>query len=293
MLCDVNRLPTRRLVPLAVAVASLGSLSACATFSDDNVVARVNDTELTNDDFSKILRGVEGEEAAFAPINDESRTDDATDIVRNWIVDQIVRHDLAANGIEVPAPSAELSSAAIEANFTEAAGLWQQQPAPTISDELARAEYERGPVDSSIICPSYIIVDSAELAGDIFAQLADGTTTFVEAAAANSIDAATAATGGVIPCGDSRDFVDQFQGAPELVTAAFEADIGEVTEPLGVAEVYVLFRLRPWEELAPGELDPVLTSVPTRFDFLARQYDVYVDPRFGSFDGSLGLVPLG
>ncbi len=292
-LCDVNRLPTRRLVLLAVAVASLGSLSACATFSDDNLVARVNDTELTSDDFSEILRSVEGDEATFAPINDGSRPDDATDIIRNWIVDQIVRDDLAATGIEMPAPSTELSSMAIAANFNESAALWQQQPAPPISDEQARAEYERGPVDSSIICPSYIIVDSAELADDIAAQIAEGATTFAEAAAANSIDTATAATGGVIPCDDSRNFVNQFQEVPELVTAAFEAEIGEVAEPFNVGEVYVLVRLRPWEELEPGELDPIITSVPTRFDFLARQYDVYVDPRFGSFDGSLGLVPLG
>jgi PPIC-type PPIASE domain len=276
-----------------LAVASLGSLSSCTTFSDDNVAARVNDTELKNDDLSDILRSVEGEEATFAPINDASRTDDATDIIRNWIVDQIVRDDLANNGIVVPAPSTELSSAAIEANFNESATLWQQQPPITISDEEARAEYERGPLDSSMICPSYIIVESAELADDIYSQITDGSITFAEAAAANSLDQATAATGGVIPCDDSRNFVDQFQEVPELVNAAFEAEIGEVTEPFNVGEVYVLMRLRPWEELEPGELDPILTSVPTRFDFLTRQYDVYVDPRFGSFDGSLGLVPLG
>jgi hypothetical protein len=289
----VNRLPTRRLVPLAVAVASLGSLSACTTFSDDNVVARVNDTELTNDDFAEILRSVEGEEATFAPINDDTRNDDATDIIRNWIVDQIVRDDLATNGIEVPAPSTELTSTAIEANFAAAAGLWQQQPAPTISDEDVRAEYERGPVASSMICPAYIIVESAELADDIATQIADGSVTFAEAAAANSIDQATADNGGAIPCDDTRNFFNQFQAVPELVDAVFETEIGAVTEPLNVGEVYVLFRLRPWEELEPGELDPILTSVPTRFDFLAREYDVYVDPRFGSFDGSLGLVPLG
>jgi hypothetical protein len=292
-LCDVNRLPSRRLIPLAVAVASLGSLSACTTFSDDNVVARVDDAELTNDDFAEIVRSVEGEEATFAPINDDTRNDDATDIIRNWIVDQIVRDDLEANGIEVPEPSTELTSAAIEANFTEAAGLWQQQPAPTISDEDVRAQYERGPVASSMICPAYIIVESAELADDIAAQLADGSVTFAEAAAANSIDQATAGTGGAIPCDDTRNFFNQFQAVPELVDAVFETEIGEVTEPLNVGEVYVLFRLRPWEELEPGELDPILTSVPTRFDFLSREYDVYVDPRFGSFDGSLGLVPLG
>jgi hypothetical protein len=292
-LCDVNRLPTRRLVLFATAVASLSTLSGCATFSDDNVVARVNDTELTNDDLSEILRGVEGGEATFAPINDDSRTDDATDIIRNWIVDQIVREDLAANGIEVPAPSTDMSAAAIEANFTGSAGLWQQQPPITISDDEARAEYESGPVDGNMICPSYIVVETAELADDLYDQITDGAATFAEAAAANTIDPATAATGGVIPCADSRNFVSQFQEVPELVNAAFEAAIGEVTEPVIVTEVYVLIRLRPWEELEPGELDPILTSVPTRFDFLAREYDVYVDPRFGSFDGSLGVVPLG
>ena len=253
----------------------------------------MNNTELTNDDLTEILRGIEGADATFAPINDDSRTDDATDIIRNWIVDQILRDDLAANGIVTPQPSTELTSEAIGANFQEAAVLWQQQPAAPISDADARAEYEQGPLDSNMVCLSFIIVDNAATADAIYAQITDGSATFADAAVASSIDEATAATGGVVPCSDGSTFVDQFQEVPELVDAAFASEIGEVTEPFQVGEVFVLLRLRPWEELVPGELETVLASIPTRFDFLTRNYDVYVDPRFGSFDGATGLVPLG
>ncbi len=269
------------------------SLSACSTFSDDNVVARVNDNELSNDDLTEILRGVEGEEATFAPINDASRIDDATDIISNWIVDQILRDDLAAAGIAVPEPSTELSAAAIQANFTESAPLWQQQPAIPISDEQAQAEYELGPLESNMVCLSYIVVDSADTAASLYTQITDGAVTFAEAAAANSIDPATAETGGALPCDDTRNLVTQFESVPELVDAMLAAEIGVVSEPFSVGEASVLIRLRPWDELEPGELDPILTAVPTRFNFLTREYDIYVDPRFGTFDGSVGLVPLG
>lgn len=313
------RLLPRRLVPLALALAATASLSACTTFSDDNVAARVGDTELSNDDLATVLRGTLGDDAVFAPINDDSRPDDAGDIVTNWIIDQLLRKDLAAAGIPVAEPSTELNVEALLANFQTSAGVWSAQPTFEITEDEARDLYNQGIQESNIVCVSTILIVNAAYADGLATGVRPDDAT-VDAAAPAALDLANEVRAGIVggeqtfdqvaqqyangertdivvegpPCMSGADFIVQYsENQPEYVDAVLQSSIGEVSVPVAAPYGVHLLRVTPFDEILPGELDVVLTSTATRFDFLSRRSEVYVDPRFGTFNGPDFLVPLG
>ncbi|HUF99933.1 MAG TPA: hypothetical protein VMM60_17540 [Ilumatobacter sp.] len=315
----MNRPLPRRLVPLALAVAAMSALSACATFTDDNVVARVGDTELSHDDLAAILRSVEGDDAVFAPMNDDNRTDDATDLVRDWITDRLLRDDLTAAGIQIDAPSPDLTGETIAANVDASIAAWTPQPTFDISNDEVRDLYNQGVEESNMLCVSTIIVingayaeglatgvrpDEAtaaaaapaalDFANELRDQIVSGEQTFEQVAEQYASGQRADVAVEQAPCMSGSDFVVNYSDSqPEYVAAVLDAPIGEVpaaaVAPYGVHLIWV----HPYDELAPGALDQVLSAPLTRFDFLSRRSDVYLDPRFGVFDGPNFIVPLG
>jgi hypothetical protein len=74
--------PASRLLLLATAVLSL---SACTTFTDDNVAARVGDVELSYSDFERRVRSVDDSGADAIP------GDLGRGVVANWIALELAR----------------------------------------------------------------------------------------------------------------------------------------------------------------------------------------------------------
>ncbi len=56
---------------------------------------------------------------------------------------------------------------------------------------------------------------------------------------------------------------------------------------------YHVIVLRPSDQVDPAELATLYTDTSLRFQRAASAVDIYVDPRFGSFNPATGVVALG
>lgn len=270
-----------RLVLLAAAAAAL---TGCSTFTDNAVAARVEDAELSNEQLASITRDQLGDDAA-------GRADLPTiiAILNNWVLDQVLRADLAANGTPLAAAEGELTNDGLNASISESFGVWQQTPPTPIADDEVRARYELGPVESNLTCSAHVLVDNEATADEVLDRLADGAE-FADMAAEYSLDS-SAASGGNLPCGTTADFTNQY--IPEFVEAALDAEIGEPVGPVASQFGFHVILVRPYDDIGPEELAQALSTPQMRFDFASSDLDIYVDPRYGSFNASSGIVPLG
>lgn len=273
----------KRSFPALLAAAAL-ALTGCATFTDADVAARVGDDEISNDQLASIAREQLG-------VADAGRADMQTviAILNNWVLDRILRADLAAAGAPLDEVEGELTDATLDESIDASFGVWQQSPAAPIPDDQIRDLYERGPVGSNMICTAHILVGDEAAADEVLARLADGDD-FAELAAEFSTDT-SAAGGGVLPCAFTADFSSQY--IPEYVEAALDAEMGEPVGPVLSQFGYHIILVRPYDDLAGDELVGLVSSPQIRFDFASRDIDVYVDPRYGAFNASAGITPLG
>lgn len=274
----------RRFVRLTLLAAGAVALSGCATVADADVAARVGDEELSNEQLSTIAREQLGDDEA---VRADMQT--VVGILNNWVLDQVLRADLASNGTPLDAPEGELTLESLTASINESFQSWQQVPPTPIPDDAVRAGYERGPVESSIVCPAHVLVDDEATADEVLDLLDDGAG-FADTAAEYSVDT-SAENGGNLPCGSTGDFAAQY--IPEFVEAALEAEIGVPVGPVASQFGYHVIMLRPFDDVAPEELASVLATPQVRFDFASSDLDVFVDPRYGTFEASSGIVPLG
>ncbi len=273
----------KRSFPALIAAAAL-VLGGCATFTDADVAARIGDDELSSDRLASIAREQLGDD-------DAGRADMQTviGILNNWVLDRVLRADLAAAGIPLDEVEGELTNATLDESINASFGTWQQAPATTISDDDLRARYELGPIESNIICTAHVLVDDEATANEVLDRLADGDD-FAELAAEFSIDT-SAANGGVLPCSTTTEFGNQY--IPEYVEAALDAQIGEPVGPVLSQFGFHVILVRPYDDLAGDELLGVTSLPQIRFEFASQDLDVYVDPRYGAFDPSSGITPLG
>ena len=101
------RRPVRRLALVTCAVLAAAGLSSCATFSDNDVVARVGDEQLTSDEVETLFRTINEYQAsqdreAIAPgdttvvtVAQDADGDQMRSFIGNWIV-----HEAAAQLLE-------------------------------------------------------------------------------------------------------------------------------------------------------------------------------------------------
>ena len=273
----------RPLTRLALFAATAIALTGCATFTDSDVAARVDDEELSMDELNSIAREQLGDETVRAD------TQTILGILNNWVLDQVLRADLEANGAPLPPTDGEMTNEGLTASVSESFGIWQQTPPTPVTDEEVRARYRLGPVESNLICPAHVLVEDEATANEVLGLLDEGAS-FAETAAEFSIDG-SAEDGGNLPCGTTVDFSQQY--IPEFVEAALEAEIGVPVGPVESQFGYHVILLRPYDDISPEELQPILATAQFRFDFAAQEVDVYVHPRYGSFNASSGIVPLG
>jgi len=155
-----------------------------------------------------------------------------------------------------------------------------------IDDAAVRASYDAGYDTNGVLCLSVIVVEDEATADTVAAEL-DGGRPFDETFAESNIDQAQTETGGHLEC-VPRDVVD---AAPEqpFIQASVVLD---AADPVGTAPLlntdgdevgWVVVVFRSFDELADEDIAIVAAAQ-------GSTADVYVDPRYGTFDGSTGQV---
>jgi hypothetical protein len=240
---------------LVLSVAAIAALTTgCATFSDSSNVARVGDATLTNDDFQAQLTELGAPSDQLLPA-EAVRAQIAT-----WIGEQLADAD-----------------------------------APGVSAEEAAALYDAGIDSSGTTCISGIVVEEGDTATRVADELRDGAD-FAELLATENLDASLADAGGDIGCITS----DQLAGAVDVefvqVAATLSSDNQVDTAPLfdqeGNEFAWVVLSFRPFAELTPADVEIVTGAIDTATRL--ADADVFVDPRYGTFDAVTGqVVPLG
>ena len=227
------------LLPLALAAVATG----CGTFSDNNAIARVNDTELSQDEFEQQLSDLGVTDQDVVPL-EPARAE-----ITRWIQSALVDEDQIA------------------------------------------ALYDAGPTTSGVACIKAIVVEDSAAADETVAELAGGTSFDAVFDAAN-IDPSIAADLGTLPC-IPREGLDTSEEVP-LIDATLRLSASELvaSAPLvdetGTTLAYAVIVFRPYEDLGFEEIDVVAASVDVSSQF--ADADIYVDPRYGTFDAATGLV---
>lgn len=220
----------RRLTVVFAVVAAAATLSSCATFSDNDAIARVGDEELSRADLA-------------------DDTGDATD----------------AGSVR----------AAISA------WIGSRLPQPNADDYLAR--YAAGPVESRVACLNVIAVATPERAEEARRRLLAG-----EAFAMVAADELESANVGCVALDSGLDQADPAI-AEALLALTFDDPIRVLprTDP-EQGDFQLLIQLRNANDVTVDELSAVVLP-PAPADV-----DVYVDPRYGTWDRlTRRVVPLG
>jgi hypothetical protein len=244
-----------RRLSLVLSVAAVAALTAgCATFSDSNNVARVGDATLTSDDFQAQLTEL------GAPSDQLLPAEAVRAQITTWIQEQVAADD----------------SAGVDA------------------DEAA-ARYDAGIESGGAICISGIVVETEDTANRVADELVAGAD-FAELLAAENLDPSLGSAGGDIGCITSDQLTEAVDTEFVQVAAGLSADdpidVSPLFDPEGNEFAWVVLKFRPFAELAPADADTVTAAI----DSAARlaDADVFVDPRYGTFDAATGqVVALG
>ena len=227
------------LLPLTIALAATG----CTTFSDNDAVARVDDVELTRDEFD----------------------------------DRLVELGVgAADVVPLEPVRAEI-------------GAWINQQ--LVADVDVGALYDQGAAASGIVCLSAIVVEQEATADAALAQLADGAA-FADVFTENNLDQSLEPTTGAIPCLGPQDIADNAQTPFVAAGATMGPETPLATAPLldttGGEFGWVVLAFRSFDQLDATEVESLAGLVDV--SDVAGDADVYVDPRYGTFDRDTGTV---
>lgn len=240
---QVHRRSLTFLIPVTLAVV----VSGCATFADSNAIARVNDVELTQDDFEQQLIDLGVSNQDIVPL-EPARAE-----ITRWIQTALVDEDQVA------------------------------------------VLYDSGPATSGVVCLQAIVVADSTAAEDTVSELESGTS-FEEIFQAANIDPSIAGDLGAIPCIGGPD-LESPEGIP-LIEAALQLSASDTvgSSPLvdesGAEVAWAVIVFRPFDELGFDDIDVVTASIDLSSEL--ADADVYVDPRYGTFDKSTGqVVALG
>jgi hypothetical protein len=240
---------------LVLSVAAIAAVSAgCTTFSDSDNVARVGDVVLTDDEFQAQLTEL------GAPSDQPLPGDAVRAQITTWIQEQVAADE----------------SAGVDAD--EAAAL-----------------YDAGIESSGVICINGIVVETNDTATRVADDLAGGAD-FDELLATENLDPSLGEAGGDVGCVTSDQVTEAADVEFVQIAAGLSAD-----EPIAVAPLldtegnefaWVVLSFRPFDDLSPTDVDTVTTTIDST-NRLATA-DVFVDPRYGTFDATTGqVVALG
>lgn len=249
----------RRAQTILTAVAAASIAAGCSSL-DTDTVARVGDTEFTQDELDELL------EAQQASGNVEA----ARGAISNWIFETTVEQGLVTQEL--------------------LAGLPDDQLVPSYGDGIAIA---------GITCPAILVAASPEAGDDAIEQLETGTDVLAVIEEFN-IDPQLAEAGGRAGCFPADQFDPASADTAEVQALfAIDADDPYAAVPTPGPDgtnAALVIGFRPFDDLDPNEAEQVLESLrqTVGLRLLVEDIDIDVDSRYGTFDvGRGGVVPLG
>jgi hypothetical protein len=292
---------------LTLSATGVLALSSCATFTEANQVARVGAVALERSELDALLVDATPGASEGDRINVDMSV--AHNLLNSWLLTEILRGELTAAGLTVSQEDREMAIAELLAAYgpgwddTTGAALkalqieqqaviarWGVGLADALSPEQVQAAYEQGPESSMVVCASHILTITLEETAAVQSELAAGRP-FEDVAAEYSLDQGSASNGGALPCSNITQFAQAF--VTEFAEAALNAEIGVVTEPVPTNFGYHIIRLDPYTPARADEINALYLSDAMRFQRAARAADVYVDPRYGTFNPQSGVLAIG
>ncbi len=220
----------RRLMTILLPLAAASLTAGCTTFSDADAVARVGDTELSEDQLDELL-----DEQQFP---EEARSDLTLvrPVISGWIEQTAIENGLFGPEVLEAIPEADLL-----------------------------ALYDEGIAASGVACVDLMVAESPE-AGEVAAErLRDGEA-FADVLADVNIDPDLAAVGGEVGCFDSSQFAGVDPLPPEVV-ALFSVNAADPfasapsPNPDGSAAALVIAH-RGADEIPSADVEQVLQTDP-------------------------------
>lgn len=261
--------------------------AGCGGVSEGDVVVRVDDTELDRDAFTQLVNDREAADPSAVDVqNDPDRAsgDTARAIAGQFVTLELVRLDLAALGVPVPAVDDTLTGAArFDAEYQAVGQTWVQQGSAVLGDEALQTFYEQGPSDSGVACVQHILVAEESEAQAVLDRLEAGEA-FGDVAADTSLDTQSAVQGGSLGCRPLSAFSETF--IPEFVEGSLGAEVGVPTQPVESQFGHHVIRITPFDELSDDDV------ILTRLVALGQWHDVETDPEIGAWEW-LNVAPLG
>jgi hypothetical protein len=160
-----------------------------------------------------------------------------------------------------------------------------------VADVDVAALYDQGPESSGVVCLSAIVVEEEATAEEALAAI-EGGADFAEVFTANNLDTSLDATNGAIPCLGPEDIATNITTPFVAVGATMSPDTPLAIAPLldtsGAPFGWVVLSFRSFDELDEAEVEQVSGLVDV--SEAAATADVFVDPRYGTFDAATGTV---
>ncbi len=308
-----------RRTPLRLALATAATavaLSGCATFTNTDVVARVDGVDVTLAEFEPLAEEFFANPVVFGttPTDDGRASAEQSRfllgfVVRQRLVDQFLdRHDIDASEIRQAFKDSVLATTPIAGLSVDIQNLVTDVDPDPASQALAlvetpdidelRAMYADNPATTGMICIRHILVDTESAAERVLDELADGAD-FATLAVERSIDP-SAADGGALTSGPNqctpvRTAFQSF-GPSFTLGTLFAAREGVPSVPLESPFGWHVVLHRPWDEVAESvaQLHQPGDSGGYLFDGYVATTEVEIDPRFGSWDPlSNTALPIG
>ncbi len=161
-----------------------------------------------------------------------------------------------------------------------------------VDDAVVAARYAQGIEVAGVACPDVMVTESGEAADDAAARLRDGdeyATVFEEF---NLDPNLTADGGGCIPLAQIDPAATSSPDVRALFSITESDPVAAATTQTQLGDEFGLVVVhRPYAEL--NEVDGEAARTQIASSIVADGIDVYVDPRYGTFDPSFGVVPLG
>jgi hypothetical protein len=220
--------------------------------------------------------------STFSDSENIARVDDATltgDDLETQLTDLSVPTDQALPGDAV---RAQITTWILEE-------LASSDTAP--SDEELATRYDAGFDSSGVVCANGIVVADEDAAFRVAGEL-EGGADFGELLVTENLDDALTEAGGNVGCVTNQILAQapdvEFIRVASTLSPEVPVAYAPLVDPTGVEFAWVVVNFREFAALEPADLELLSTTI-TSADRLAEA-DIFVDPRYGTFDATTGQV---
>jgi hypothetical protein len=267
------------LVAVAIAVAPAGSQPVTAAGGD---VATVNGQGISQDDFEATIEDLQERQGA---VTDTITGEQARVVIREMVVNEVLRQRLVAEGIDPEAGELDDSTAVVLAERTHYQELLAE--AGVLDLDAVQAEYEETGEAGGLLCLRLFVVADTDAGDEAMERLDDGEE-FADVAA--DYDEQFAASAGSItgeptqPCIDPTELTE---AAAPIVEALLDAGIGTPVGPIETEVATVIAVIPPFDEVR-GQFEDA--AFGPAIEEMVAEADVTIDPRYGRWDAAGATV---